>query len=406
MLNYLRIALRSLAAHKLRSALAMLGVFLGTLALTGVIHVSEALKEQARLETEKLGPNLLVVLAGQPTFRRSGTLRYGGLTTTFKMEDVDALLENNPYVKQGTAFVTKNATISYRRNFVKSQLIAASANFPSVRAAPVTLGHFFTSQDVEKRAKVCILGFTIANQLFKHHTQALGKIVRYGLTNLRVIGVMPKRGRDLAGTDQDEQVFVPITTYMRRMSNQDWVSGVFMTLYSDKDEEAAKQVAYAIMLKQHLVTRKSNEDFLVLSARDVSKLKTQALQLVWLLGLMSSSISFSVGAMGILSIMILLVQTRKLEIGVRRAIGARRSAILSQFLFESSLLSGIGGTLGALVSLVIITIIYYIADYPYVYDPILIVGASIGSCILGIIAGAYPAWVASNVDVLDVLRNK
>lgn len=406
MLNYLRIALRSLAAHKLRSVLAMLGVFLGTLALTGVIHVSEALKEQARLETEKLGPNLLAVLAGQPTFRRSGTQKFAGKTTTFKMEDVKALLENNPYVKQGTPFVTKNATISYRHNIVKSQLIAANADFPAVRAAPVTLGHFFTQQDVEQRAKVCILGFTIASQLFKHHTQAIGKTVQYGLTNLRVIGVMPKRGRDLAGTDQDEQVFVPITTYMRRMSNQDWVSGVFMTLYSDKDEDAAKEVCTAIMVEQHHVKRKADEDFMVLSAKDASKLKTQALQLVWLLGLMSSSISFSVGAMGVLSIMILLVRTRRLEIGVRRAIGARRSAIMSQFLLESSLLSGIGGTLGALVALVLITIFYYVADYPYVYDPILIVGASIGSCLLGVIAGAYPAWVASNVDVLDVLRNK
>ncbi|MEZ6853475.1 ABC transporter permease [Halodesulfovibrio aestuarii] len=406
MLNYLRIALRSLAAHKLRSILAMLGVFLGTLALTGVIHVSEALKEQARIETEKLGPNLLVVLAGKPTFRRSGSLRYGGQTTTFKLEDAEALLANNPFVKQGTPFVTKNSTISYRRNTINSQLIAANADFPAVRAAPVAIGHFFTKQDVRQRAKVCILGFTVASKLFTHHTQAIGKIVQYDFTNLRVIGVMPKRGSDLAGTDQDEQVFVPITTYMRRMSNQDWVSGVFMTLFTDKDEEAAKQSAIAIMRRQHNITRKTDEDFLVLSPKDVSELKTQALQLVWLLGLMSSSISFSVGAMGVLSIMILLVQTRKLEIGVRRAIGARRSAIMSQFLLESSLLSGIGGTLGALVALIIITIVYYAAGYPYVYKPALIAGASIGSCLLGVVAGAYPAWVASNVDVLDVLRDK
>lgn len=406
MLNYLRIALRSLAAHKLRSVLAMLGVFLGTLALTGVVHVSEALKEQARLETEKLGPNLLVVLAGQPTFRRSGTLRYGGLTTTFTMSDVTALLENNPYVKEGTPFVTKNSTISYRRNIINSQLIAVNADFPAVRAAPVSSGHFFTAQDVENRAKVCILGFTIASKLFNRPSEGLGKIVHYNLTTLRVIGIMPKRGRDLAGTDQDEQVFVPITTYMRRMSNQNWVSGVFMTLFSDKDEAAAKKIATAIMLKQHNITRKADEDFLVLSANDVSKLKTQALQLVWLLGILSSSISFSVGAMGVLSIMILLVQTRKLEIGVRRAIGARRSAIMSQFLLESSLLSGIGGTLGALVAVVIITIIYYVAGYPYIYKPLFLIGASIGSCLLGILAGAYPAWVASNVDVLKVLRDE
>ncbi|OBQ56216.1 ABC transporter permease [Halodesulfovibrio spirochaetisodalis] len=406
MLNYLRIALRSLAAHKLRSALAMLGVFLGTLALTGVIHVSEALQEQARLETEKLGPNLLVVLAGQPTFRRGGTIRYGGLTTTFKLEDVTALLANIPYVKEATPFVTSTQKISYRRNIVSTQIIAANANFPSVRAANVKIGHFFTKQDVQLRSKVCILGFTIAKQLFKQPTQALNKIVRYGLTNLRVIGVMPERGRDLAGTDQDEQVFIPLTTYMRRMSNQDWVSGVFINLYSDNDEEAAKQSAIAIMRRQHHIQPDEEDDFLVLAAKDVSKLKTQALELVWILGLMSSSISFSVGAMGVLSIMILLVRTRRLEIGVRRAIGARRSAILSQFLLESGLLSGIGGTLGAILSVIIITVIYYIADYPFVYDPILILSASIGSCILGIIAGAYPAWVASNVDVLDVLRNE
>lgn len=406
MLNYLRIALRSLAAHKLRSLLAMLGVFLGTLALTGVIHISHALEEQARIETAKLGPNLLAVVAGQPSFRREGTIRFGDVTTTFKLQDATALLEHNPFVKQGTPFVTKNKTIRYGHNNVTSQLIAANSLYPEVRASPVAIGRFFTADEVKHRAKVCVLGYTIATKLFGQPEKALGKIIHYDLSNLRVIGVMPRRGRDLAGTDQDEQVFVPITTYMRRMSNQDWISGVFMTLYSDASEDEAKQVAVEIMRKQHKVKLKKDEDFLVLSAKDVSKLKTQALNLVWILGLMSSSISFAVGSMGVLSIMILLVQTRKLEIGVRRAIGARRSAILSQFLFESSLLSGIGGTLGAIVAIVTITIIYYFAGYPFIYSPFLIVGSSIGSGILGIIAGAYPAWVASNIDVLEVLRNE
>ncbi|MCG8530783.1 MAG: ABC transporter permease [Desulfovibrionales bacterium] len=403
--NYLLIALRSLAEHKIRSLLAMLGVFFGTFAITGVVHVSSALEKQAAIEAAKLGPNLMVILAGQPTFRRGGTLRYGGVTTTFKLEDYEAVMKNNPYVKNGTPFVSNTDTVKYRQKNITTQVIAGNADYDVVRATPVAIGKFFTKEEVTERAKVCILGFDIAQRLFSSQELAMGKIVQIGLTNLRVIGVMPMRGRDLSGTNQDEQLFVPLTTYMRRMSNQDWVTGVCLTLFKNAPEELAKQTCLQIMRRQHGVTDPKEDDFLVVTAKDVSKLQTQALKLVWILGVMSSSISFTIGAMGILSIMILLVQTRKLEIGIRRAIGARRSAIILQFLFEASLLSGIGGTLGAICAVATVTVVYYFHSLPFVYKPLFILVTSFGSGILGILAGAYPAWKASRVNVLQVLRN-
>jgi putative ABC transport system permease protein len=215
---------------------------------------------------------------------------------------------------------------------------------------------------------------------------------------------MAEKGSDLSGTDQDEQVFVPLTTYMRRMSNQTWVSGVFMNLKRGASEDAARRAATEILRQRH-GTSGNDDDFSILTAREATQLQKKALDLVWTLGLLSSGISFSVGSLGILSIMILLVRARRLEIGIRRSVGATRGNIMGQFLMESAIMAGAGGAAGVITSAGLITIVYYFAGLPFVYDPLLIGGICAGSVLLGLAAGAYPAWQASRLEILAVLRS-
>ena len=191
---------------------------------------------------------------------------------------------------------------------------------------------------------------------------------------------------------------------MRRLGNVDFISGVYLTLAEGADEQVAKETAQAIMRKRHHISGNEKDDFTVLTAQDASRLRTEALQLVQTLGVLSSSISFMVGSLGILSIMILLVRARRLEIGIRRAVGAKRKAIMGQFLLEAAFMAGTGGTLGVAASLGLVTIVYSFGGFPYVYNPVLIFSACSASVLLGLIAGAYPAWQASRVEVLEVLR--
>ena len=417
----LRIALRSLAAHRMRTVLAMLGVFLGALALTAVLHISKAMVKKADIETQRLGPNLLQALSGQANFRREGSTRVTGMTTTFSLEDAREILGTVPQVRLGVPYASGSMPVRYGRVKTGSQLMASPPAYAQVRMLETEHGRFYNEEEEASQAKVCVLGYAIAQRLFNDPADAVGKQVFFFRANVLVVGVLPEKGQDVTGANLDEMVFTPLSTYMRRFTNQDWISGVFMNLHDQNDEAAAKVAVTDILRRRHHMGPSRKDDFSVISAQDSARLRNQALDLVWTLGVLSSSISFAVGALGILSIMILLVRARRLEIGIRRAIGAERGSIVTQFLIEAAMIcrtviirqslaeagvmAGVGGAAGVLAAVGIVTVVYAVGDFPYLYDPLLIVGACVASVLLGLVAGAYPAWQASRGEVLEGLRN-
>ncbi|MEW5774966.1 MAG: ABC transporter permease [Thermodesulfobacteriota bacterium] len=401
----LRIALASLATHKLRAALAMLGVFLGALALTGVQHMSLAMVRKAEAEVEKLGPNLFMARAGQLRFRRAG-VGVGAEPRTFTLRDARALATGMPAALNSAPFAARNMPVRRGDTKVLCQLVGTVPDYQQVRSFRPELGRFFTEQEAADAAKVCVLGRTVAERLFRRPEAALGQEVYFFRAALTVVGVMEAKGADIAGTDQDEQAFAPLATFMRRMANQDWISGVYLELAPGADPEAAKDTALAILRARHNIPPGGKDDFAVLTAKDTIQLQKQALDLVGVLGLISSSVSFAVGGLGILSIMILLVRARRLEIGVRRAVGARRSDIMLQFVFEAGLLSGAGGLAGVAASLALVSVVYALGGFPPTYNPMVITGTLAGSAALGLAAGLYPAWQASRLDILHVLRSQ
>lgn len=407
MLFSLRIALSSLSTHKLRTALAMLGIFLGALALTGVRHVSESMVKKAELETAQLGPNLMAAFSGTMKFRRNG-LRVDPTHKNFKINDALALLQGVPAVVKVAPFLAYPQKIRSGNTTTSCQIIATWPDYQDVRSYRPEWGRFFTMEEEERRDMVCVLGKTIAERLFKDPAAAVGQSVFVYRARLRVLGVMQEKGRDIAGTNQDEQVFVPLSTFMRRMANKFYIHGAYMRLADGADFDATKETVSAVLRLRHGINAEAGEedDFKVITPQDAKKLQTQALDLVQTLGIISSTLSFAVGGLGVLSIMILLVRARRMEIGIRRAVGARRRDIILQFLYESSAMATAGGAAGVAVALALLSIAYALADLPAVYDPWLITQALTGSAALGVLAGAYPAWQAAKVQVLDVLRSK
>ena len=407
MLLSLRIALKSLATHKMRTVLAMLGVFLGAFALTGVLHVTLAMERKAVIETEKLGPNLLMAMTGNIRFRR-GDIRPDAGNTNLKLPDAVALLRGLPSAVDGVPFLSFPMPIRAGDKKVMCQLVATWPAYPSIRGNTPQYGRFFDQAEEDERELVCALGPAIARRLFGAPEAAVGQSVFIFRARLSVVGVMEEKGSDVSGANQDEQIFVPLSTFMRRMSNKNYLHGVYVRLADGADFDAAREAAVHILRKRHDIKTDTGQpdDFKVLTAKDTMEVKQQALDLVQTLGFISSSLSFGIGGLGILSIMILLVRARRLEIGIRRAVGARKKDIVRQFLIESGMMASAGGAAGTVVALGVLAVVYRVGEFPSVYHPALIGGTLIGSAALGILAGAYPAWQASNVEVLAVLRDE
>ncbi|MBG0790579.1 MAG: ABC transporter permease [Desulfovibrionaceae bacterium] len=399
-----RMAVSSLAAHKLRAILAMLGVFLGALAFTGVQHVSKIMVRQAEMETEKLGPNLYAVVAGTVRFNPRGDVRVFGRVRTFTLADAQAVIDSVPSVLEGAPYVSQTLPVKGGGNAVNAMVMASLPNYQIIRSFHPEYGRFFTDQEVEDRAMVCVLGRAIAERLFGDPESAVGRRVLMYRAGFEVLGVMEAKGADISGTDQDEVLFVPLTTFMRRASNQDWVSGVYLRLDKDAELDEVEASVKSVMRHRHNIGPGQEDDFGALSPRDAVQLQRQALDLMTTLGGITSTISFGVGGLGILSIMILVVRSRRVEIGVRRAVGGRRRDIVRQFLFESALMAGVGGGLGVLATVGLVVVGCSLADLPLVIDPVSLTVTLFGSCLVGVAAGAYPAWQAAKIEILDVLK--
>lgn len=401
----LRIALSSLATHKLRAILAMLGVFLGALAFTGVQHVSMMMAKAAEVEVEKLGPNLYAVMAGKVRFSRRGNgIRVRGNFMNFKVSDAIACINGTPSIIDGTPFVSASMPVRGNGTTLTATIMASWSNYPDLRSFHPDIGRFFTADDVAGSAKVVTLGRKVAERLFGQPELALGRTVFIYRAAFKVIGVMEPKGRDLSGDDQDEIVFMPLPTYMRRASNQNWINGVFLRAAKGADPAAIRESLDHVMRKRHKLGPDDPPDFTVLSAKDAIKLQQQALDLVQTLGGITATVSFGVGGLGILSIMVLVVRARRVEIGVRRAVGATRSDIVRQFLLEAALMSGAGGLAGVLLCVIMVLVVSAAASFPVVIDMAVLVGTLLGASLLGVGAGAYPAARAAQVEVLDVLK--
>ncbi|MGE4553921.1 MAG: ABC transporter permease, partial [Desulfovibrionaceae bacterium] len=314
----LKIALKSLAVHKVRTILAMLGIFLGALAFTGVQHVSRIMVRSAEMEVEKMGPNLFAVVSGQVRFRRSGGIRFTGSSRTFSVSDGRALAEQVPSVLDYTPITSVTGTVRAGAQATSANIIGCWPSYQDIRSFHPAQGRFFTDAEVRDAARVCVLGSEIAARLFGDAAQAIGQNIFYYRASFRVLGVMESKGTDLSGVNQDEQLFMPLSTYMRRAANQDWVLGVYLHLADGADMNAVKDAVRSVLRRRHHIRQGKADDFSLLEPKETIELQRQALDLMWTLGVISSTISFAVGGLGILSIMVLMVRTRRLEIGIRR----------------------------------------------------------------------------------------
>jgi putative ABC transport system permease protein len=400
----LRIAVRSLLNFKLRTALAVLGVFLGTFSLIVVSNLSDSLSLKTEEEAENFGKNLLIV--------RSGIVRKVGASTRLLSEATTLTIEDSAAIAQGSAYINAvspsgNKTFPVRfENVVLNSVLVVGVvpSYTKIRNFQVKEGLFITDEDNRALNKVAVIGPKVAERLFGKQNP-LGKNILISRVSCRVIGIMEEKGVDISGVDQDNQIFVPLNTFLRRLVNQNYINNISVQVTDETVIPIAKAEIENILRVRHKIRDDQNDDFTVIDLKDVLALKTQAMSMISVLGRVSATVSFLIGGLGILSIMILIVNERRVEIGIRRAVGSRKRDIILQFLLESSFISFSGGSIGVILSMIASIIIFLAAKLPFTLSPTGHLLAFLASVSVGILAGIYPSQKATKIQPMDVIRS-
>jgi len=393
-----RIALRALRRNKLRTLLTMLGIIIGVTAVISAISIGNGAKAQVEAQVASLGQNVLSVFPG--SFSTSGARGGWGTRSTLTAEDAQAIVREVAHVVAVTCEVRDRNQVQANGLNWNTQVQGESPDYLSVRAWGLASGAMFTDADVRRASKVCIIGKTVADELF-NGDDPIGHTLRIRDIPFKILGVLQSKGVNFFGQDQDDTVVVPYTSAMRRLSGREFLSAILIQADQADHMERVQQDVTAV-LQQRRGGREP--DFIVRSQLELAQAATAtATTMTALIGSVAA-ISLLVGGIGIMNIMLVSVTERTREIGIRMAIGARGRDILMQFLIEAVTLSIIGGALGIAGGIGVSKLIAAKMDWPTLTSTTSILLAFAFSAGVGIFFGFYPARKASRLDPIDALR--
>ena len=400
----IRIALRALKVNKMRSALTMLGIIIGVGAVIAMLAVGTGAREQVAAQIASMGSNLLIVLPGSSA---SGGVRMGmGTQPTLKLEDAESIGKDCPAVEAVAPIHNGNAQVVFGNQNWSTGVQGTTASMLEIREWPLSAGRCFTDDDVKSSAKVAVLGQTVVDNLFGG-IDPVGQIVRIKKIPFRVIGILEPKGQSPQGQDQDDTIYVPVTSAQKKLFGTSFPGMVRMIMIKTRsleDMDLAEQQARALLRQRHHIGARQEEDFtirnltqLMQAAEDTAKVMT------YLLGAIAS-VSLIVGGIGIMNIMLVSVTERTREIGIRMAVGAKTWDIRFQFIMEALILSLMGGIAGFVVGVSGSKILSALAGWPTVVSILSAVLAFAFSGMVGIFFGFYPAYKASLLHPIDALR--
>ena len=423
-------AFQALARNKMRSALTMLGVFIGVAALIAMVAVGQGANEAVRKQIESLGTNLVVVVPGATTM---GGMRSGqGSASTLTVVDAEVLRRDAPAVGSVSYLIRQMGQVQYANQNWTTNIQGVSANYPPTTNWQIASGRGISQEDDNNAALVAVLGQTVSHQLFGASENPIGAVIQVKSVPLRVIGVFASKGQTSYGTDQDDLVMTPFTTAQRKVlgvaapSQQqvplNWVypsppnpynlqqrlMGYVNQIYvqatdADQVQPAVSQVT-DILKRRHRIRPGDANDFSVRNLSQIAETAESSSRIMALLLAAVASISLIVGGIGIMNILLVSVTERTREIGLRMAIGARRTHVLLQFLAESVILSVTGGIAGIIVGVLFSEMISVVAGWPAPISLAAVAGGFLFSAAVGIFFGYYPARKAASLDPIEALR--
>jgi len=400
----LRIAVRALRTNKMRSFLTMLGIIIGIASVIAMVAIGSGASKVISEQISSMGSNMLLVLPGSLT---SGGIRLGsGSTPSLTYDDAQAIQAQCPAVAIAAPLVRGGAQLVYGNMNWSTSVLGVTPGYLVIRDWPVVSGRNFIQSDVDGATKNCLLGQTVAENLFGSE-DPLGKIIRIKKVPFKVIGILDRKGQSPQGSDQDDIVYVPVKAAQRKLLGSQFpntVNSIMVQARSEEDLSRAEEQVTELLTQRHRIGPGRDADFTVRNLTEILSVREESSKAMSLLLGAVASISLIVGGIGIMNIMLVSVTERTREIGIRMAIGAKQRDILMQFLTEAVLLTFIGGIMGMLVGVAGAKLVSAFFDWPTLVSFNAIAMAIGFSGAVGIFFGFYPARKAASLNPIDALR--
>ena len=406
--NLFKIAIRAIAANKMRSFLTALGIIIGIAAVITMLAIGQGSKASIKANIAEMGSNMIMIHPGADM--RGGVRQDASSMETLKQTDYDAIKDECNYISAISPSVSSNGQWINVNNNTQSSIYGVNQDYLTIRQLKIADGEMFTDSDIKTAAKVCILGQTVVDYLFPDGSDPIGRVVRFNSIPFRVIGVLKKKGYNSMGMDQDDLVLAPYTTVMKRILAQTYLSEIVCSAITEEASEPAQDQITQILRRTHKLkdatdtTEGDDDDFNIRSQEEISSMMNSTMSTITILLGSVAGISLIVGGIGIMNIMYVSVTERTREIGLRMSVGARGIDILNQFLIEAILLSVTGGIIGVILGVSISVSLQQFAHVATQIEPWSIIMSFAVCTFTGVFFGWYPAKKAARLDPIEAIR--
>lgn len=406
--NLFKIAIRAIAANKMRSFLTALGIIIGIAAVITMLAIGQGSKASIKANIAEMGSNMIMISPGADM--RGGVRQDASSMETLKQADYQSIKEDCNYISAISPTVNSSGQWIYGNNNTQSSIYGVNQDYLSIRQLKVADGEMFTDTDIKAAAKVCILGQTVVDYLFPDGSDPIGKVVRFNSIPFRVVGVLQKKGYNSMGMDQDDLVLAPYTTVMKRILAQTYLGGIVCSAITEEASQPAQDQISEILRRNHKLkdatetTEADEDDFNIRSQEEISSMMNSTMSTITILLGSVAGISLLVGGIGIMNIMYVSVTERTREIGLRMSVGARGIDILNQFLIEAILLSATGGIIGVILGVSLSLSLNAFLHIATQIEPWSIIMSFAVCTFTGVFFGWYPAKKAARLDPIEAIR--
>lgn len=406
--NLFKIAIRAIAANKMRSFLTALGIIIGIAAVITMLAIGQGSKASIKANIAEMGSNMIMIHPGADM--RGGVRQDASSMETLKQTDYEAIKDECNYISAISPSVSSNGQWINGNNNTQSSIYGVNQDYLTIRQLKIADGEMFTDSDIKTAAKVCVLGQTVVDYLFPDGSDPVGRVVRFNSIPFRVIGVLKKKGYNSMGMDQDDLVLAPYITVMKRILAQTYLSEIVCSAITEEASEPAQDQITQILRRTHKLkdatdtTEADDDDFNIRSQEEISSMMNSTMSTITILLGSVAGISLIVGGIGIMNIMYVSVTERTREIGLRMSVGARGIDILNQFLIEAILLSVTGGIIGVILGVSISVSLQQFAHVATQIEPWSIIMSFAVCTFTGVFFGWYPAKKAARLDPIEAIR--